>query len=498
MTSPRSSIPAALASVLFLATPAPAGDDDVIVTAHLANTGLFPGATAEARWRDKGDAIDFQVEIEDAPSGSYAVSVGGVPRGTVSVGAFGQGEVEWKAPLDPPKPLLDFDVLGAAIEVSFGGDVVFSDVFPGSGGGPGPGPGGGGGGQGGNTAEIELFMTPTGVDLDAKGRLRHRVKSGTTRFDTEFQRLDAGGYVLRVGGLDVASFTASGAEFEEIEIEFRDPPEPGHVPLTFDPLGQSVELVRGGDTVVLTAVMPGDPSTSGVKPPKSPKQAARDVGGRKRDALSTVWGNTGGMLGAQGELLLERVEDGDRLDVAADGLTPGDYSLLVDSVVRATTTVGADGRLDLAFDAPLAFAVKGRLVELRRGADDVLAVAHALSVQHALDAFVKEKTSTKAARRNLVNAGVDLDARGVVVRRTNKKGTRVLLKMRDLPVGEHRVVVGGVDVGAFTVVKDGARAKLRLSTNPGKKDLPLAVDPSGVTVEVRDASDALLLAADLP
>lgn len=488
------------------APSAAGGDDDVIVTSHLANTGVLPFATAEARWRDKGDSTDFQVEIEDAPAGSYALHVDGVFEGTIVVGALGQGEVEFEAPLDPPKPLFDFDPFGALVEVFDGGVAIFSDVFPSGGGAPGPGggPGGPGGGTGGSS-EIELFMSPSGIDLDAKGRLRHREKQGVTRFDAEFERLDAGAYALRVGGLEVATFDATGAEQEEIELEFRDPPEPGHLPLTFPVLGLLVELVRGDGASVLSAVMPGEPSETGVKPPKSPKKVTRDVGGRKRDAMESVWPNIGTIAGASGELALEVEGDGLRLDVSAQGLASGEYTLLVGSVVRAVVAVGADGELALTFaEAPttdeqlLDFDVRGEVVELRRGTDAALGLAHPLSLQHALDRFVGDQTSDKRVRRNLVSTGRDLDARGVVVRRVTKSATTLTLKMRDLPVGTHRVFVGDIEVTTFDVAKAGARSALRLSTSPKAKQTLLPVDPVGVVVEVRDALGAPLLVAQLP
>ncbi len=486
----------AAVTCLGLAIDVPA-NDDVIVTQFLASTGAAPGATAEARWRDKGDALDFQVELEDIASGSYELFVGGVQRGTIAVGGLGEGETEFKIPLDSPKPLFDFEVFDELIEVQRDGVTYFSDVFDGNGGAP-------GGGSTGKKSKIEIFMATTGVDLDAKGRLRHRVDKGVTRFDVELERLDAGSYDLLVGGVSVAAFEASGASAEEIEFEFRDPPEPGHLPLDFDVLGKVVD-VTGAGGVVLTAVMPGDAASTGVKPPSKGGQAARDLGRRKRDALLMRLANTASVTQLDGDVVLEQNGASHQLVVRVENAQAGGHAVLVDGVQRGEVVVGADGAGELIFatepsagELALDFAVKGRLIEVQSTGATALAVVFPASVQHALDDFTVAKTTASFVRRDLVNAGSDLDARGLLVRRTKGANTRVVLKMRDLPLGTHTVSVGGIDVGSFEVTKEGVKSKLVLATQPKGKQLALPVDPFGVTVEVRAAGDVPVLAGELP
>ena len=75
MTPPRITAPLL---ALALAVPhAFAGDDDVEITVLLPNLGVDLDAKAEARWRDKGDSTDFQVEIEDVAAGSYELVLDG-------------------------------------------------------------------------------------------------------------------------------------------------------------------------------------------------------------------------------------------------------------------------------------------------------------------------------------------------------------------------------------------------------------------------------------
>ena len=105
----------------------------------VAPTGLDADGTARARWRqDARCRADFGVELEDVPVGDYALLVDGVARGTIAVvpDATGgtRGEIEFEAVDDTPHPLtLDFDPLGAVVEIRAGGAIWFADVFDGSG-----------------------------------------------------------------------------------------------------------------------------------------------------------------------------------------------------------------------------------------------------------------------------------------------------------------------------------------------------------------------------
>lgn len=62
--------------------------------ASLTNTGAMPDASGEARIRERKGVIDFDVEIEDVPNGSYDLFVDGVDRGDIVVSG-GRGEIEF-------------------------------------------------------------------------------------------------------------------------------------------------------------------------------------------------------------------------------------------------------------------------------------------------------------------------------------------------------------------------------------------------------------------
>ncbi|HSP96060.1 MAG TPA: hypothetical protein VL049_02295 [Candidatus Dormibacteraeota bacterium] len=109
----------------------------------VASTGLDADASARARWRqDDRCRRDFQVEVEDVPVGSYDVLVDGTVRGTIAAvadpagGTRGELELESAGDDTPHAPALDFDPVGAALEIRGAAGIYFADVFDGIGAAP--------------------------------------------------------------------------------------------------------------------------------------------------------------------------------------------------------------------------------------------------------------------------------------------------------------------------------------------------------------------------
>ena len=108
-------------------------------------------AAAHTKLRIREDCRrDFSVEIEDVPVGGYDLFVGGVLRGTIQVADVGggdlKGELEFTSEQGEPELFLDFEPVGATVEVKQA-DVLFFSLTQGR-----PGTGGGGGGGGSCTA----------------------------------------------------------------------------------------------------------------------------------------------------------------------------------------------------------------------------------------------------------------------------------------------------------------------------------------------------------
>jgi hypothetical protein len=79
-------------------------------------------------------------------------------------------------------------------------------------------------------------------------------------FRVELEDVAAGSYTLNVGGTDRGTIDVVAVEGgTEGEVEFRDPPEPDHLPLDFDPRGQLVQILDNG-SVVLSGMFPTQPT----------------------------------------------------------------------------------------------------------------------------------------------------------------------------------------------------------------------------------------------
>jgi hypothetical protein len=116
--------------------------------------------------------------------------------------------------------------------------------------------------HGGADVRIVQFFTNTGVVPAASGKARFEARSDRSDFKVEAEDLPIGDYSLRVAGAEKATLTVTtSVNGAEGEVEFRDPPEPNHLPLDFDPRGQHVEIRSGGG--ILSGTFPTQPSGGG-------------------------------------------------------------------------------------------------------------------------------------------------------------------------------------------------------------------------------------------
>lgn len=199
---------------------------------------------------------DFDVEIEDVPTGDYDLFVDDILRGMITVVDLGggviEGELEFTTRPDEVGELfLDFDPAGALIEVKQGSTLFFS----GTQGQAQPG--------GGTTActpsEVELPLRNTGTIANAKGKARLRVRDDCDEdFRVEIEDVPTGDYDILVDGVHRGTITTAEIGSEIVgQIEFdSDPDEPGELLLDFDPRGQLIEILDGGATTILDRDFP--------------------------------------------------------------------------------------------------------------------------------------------------------------------------------------------------------------------------------------------------
>jgi len=269
------------------AMPPPFGHSEIEVS--LINDGVFPAASGKAELEQRPMRVDFKIELEDVPPGDYVLLVAGVERGVLNVvdtPSGPEGELEYRFPESPGKLLLDFDPLGQTIAIQDLAALQIMHVdFPTAGNGNGDDEGdddegdddngddegdddngddgddegdddngGDGNGAPGGELTITVGLDNVGPDPDASGSAEFEQRPNRTDFNVEVEDLDDGMYELQVGGAAVAMIMVND---DEGEVEFRDPAEPGHMPLDFDPLGQQIDVVQNG-TVFLSAVLPGN------------------------------------------------------------------------------------------------------------------------------------------------------------------------------------------------------------------------------------------------
>jgi len=243
------------------------GSDNIIdFRMPLFNEGIFPIAKGRADYESRPGRVEFDVEIEDVPEGAYVLLIDGVERGLIDVlpsDDGSEGEIEFSSPQDDGELLLEFEPLGALIEVTAGDTVLFSGILD-----PefDPGPPNDDDDDDGDEGEsdfieteTEIDLVSTGLDPDASGDAEFEQRSDRVEFSVEIEDLDVGVYELWVGDqlraeIQVVDF----GDGTEGEVEFRDPPESGKLPLEFDPLGQVISIEQAG-AVFLSANFPAEP-----------------------------------------------------------------------------------------------------------------------------------------------------------------------------------------------------------------------------------------------
>ena len=97
--------------------------------AFLATSSAPAGATAKLEYeRDERGRENFEVEIEDAPVGNYALVVDGVPQGTINVIAVTggtRGQIEFDDEPDAGEQPLGFAVLEKVVQIRSGETLLF-------------------------------------------------------------------------------------------------------------------------------------------------------------------------------------------------------------------------------------------------------------------------------------------------------------------------------------------------------------------------------------
>ena len=104
------------------------------IEADLVNTGVILDAEGEAEWEMNTNRVEFSVEIEDVPAGSYMLKVGGNEVGVIEAFEMHDGDVyghiKFRDPESHGREHLDFEPRGEKIEIFQGGSIILEVDFP--------------------------------------------------------------------------------------------------------------------------------------------------------------------------------------------------------------------------------------------------------------------------------------------------------------------------------------------------------------------------------
>lgn len=332
------------------------GDATSSIRVALPRTADATVGKASARFENKRGKQKFKVEIEDVAAGAYDLLVAGTARATITVGAMGEGEVEFASGSDDAGKLpLDFDPRGQIIDVAQGAVVLFSGALQ-------------------VTAagvdvcvaeETNAAVASTGLDADASGSARLRTRGDCEKdFSVEIEDIAVGSYDLFVAGeLRGQIVVTDDGTGPKGELEFESSSDDaGKLLLSFDPRGQTIEIAQGS-AVFFSGIFDGT-----AQPPTSCVDTKVEL----------PLANSGVDSHGKGKVRY-RLDDTCDADLRAEieDVALGTYELWVGGELRGTfdvIDVAGENQGEIEFETspsagqlPLSFDPRGQNVEVQQG-----------------------------------------------------------------------------------------------------------------------------------
>jgi hypothetical protein len=206
-----------------------------------------------------------------------------------------------------------------------------------------------------------------------EGYARYSQRPGRADFKVELSNAPVGSYQVFVADVMRGSLvvTQSAAGLREGELEFRSPPEPGHLALDFDPRGQTVS-VRQGSTVILTTRVLDSGNNTGGGNSGGGNSGGGNSGGSGTTSSPGSLVAVGPDRDAFGTLRYEVRPDRTRFDIEIENIDNGSYDVFVAGTNRGTITVTLNqGEVEFRTPAEaghpaLNFDPRGQVVEIRK------------------------------------------------------------------------------------------------------------------------------------
>jgi hypothetical protein len=223
---------------------------------------LIPGPAAPVGAKGKVETefggagvVSLELEVEDLPTGSYTVMIGGEERAVMTVSG-GKGKVRWdtEAKLSEGKLPLDFAAAGLPVSIVQGEAVYFTGNVPAAG--PGVADGeddedGEDGEDGGTVSLTRTADAPAGAEATAEAEFG---VAGIVSLEVEAEGLTDGEYAVVIDGEVRGVLVSAGGE-AKLRWDTEPDAARGDLMLDFASAGAVVKI-RKGDTDLFTGLLP--------------------------------------------------------------------------------------------------------------------------------------------------------------------------------------------------------------------------------------------------
>ncbi|MCE9593153.1 MAG: hypothetical protein K8S98_03070 [Planctomycetes bacterium] len=306
------------------------GVDTSKVGLFMVNVGPDFDAQGMLKYEAKAAKTKFSIEVEKLDPGTYDVLLDGVLVSQITTIDATAVELQFQDPIEAGKTLLDFQPLGAQIDVVSGATIYLTGFLPASNtmtGTTAPNkPGKGSKDLGKKKADsLEISLANNGVQGSAKGTAK-LTQGNEDEFEVAIEHVPAGVYPFFVDGVQHGALTV--ANPGNAQLAFSTSPGGNVLLFGFPVKGKTIE-VRSNGVAILSAVFPTSVQAALGKFPKevfkSTKVKANLMNaGVDLDATGTIsW-----KLGKKGnQEVVIRVRD----------LAAGTYGVVVDGVTSAGT-----------------------------------------------------------------------------------------------------------------------------------------------------------------
>jgi hypothetical protein len=243
--------------------PGSSGGQSLEKEATLAGTTFLPQAHGRARAEVEPEREKLRIEGEGLVSGvAYRLFADTVDLGTVvaqsgflrvELTSDGSSGVTLPPAARPVTKIVRVELRDPSGQVALQGTFqAGGDDF---GGGSGGGDDGGGGGGGGQDVAKEAQLNSTGIDNDAKGKVKTQMSSSRQTLEIEGEKLDSNAqYNVVVDGFSLGNVTTDGSGSFEIDLST----ENGSLPAQVRPVSniQRVNVIDSLGRIVLTGGPP--------------------------------------------------------------------------------------------------------------------------------------------------------------------------------------------------------------------------------------------------